>query len=566
MSGFEVVAVDLYHAAVSYSGTGPGKFQIEYVVLVSADDSAFNANDFTANLVSADDGKQMTLSPAEFSKKKELGCYDEVLFYEFRYRSNLDLNNTEFVDFKNKCRLRFDMKICCVNSNAFNTTANAVQNIYVYTERNTCDGGQDIYSPRPDPFAFKYMGFGMELYPFLNAQDAVEYDEVRCYFAMPMDAPSSVIALRSGFAFDQPIQTNSNSFKLDSATGNIYAEPSTCGDLGMVFFSLKQFQNFSNKDVEISDSRIFYKLKVQEFSGNNAPEFIDANDVEVCAGDEVVLVIKTDDKVKIPVPPQKTPPADSISLKWNRGIPDAVFTIMNPDSQFQTGRLVWQTQVSDARKKPYAFTVTARDNHCPFNLTSTKTISIHVNPYPVASREIRHTADSGIAIRINEKDSFHFFNTVTISFLQNGKIIKSTDSIEFASNHSYESNNVKDYVTTKFPGKYVMQTVVENEPNCLAVYTDTVELFSIGIREIQNAQFSVYPNPANESIRISCGSLFNNTNDFTLRIFSTSGALVEEIFLPDLLAPISVSELPSGIYILELNCDGKSGYSRLGVE
>jgi len=73
----------------------------------------------------------------------------------------------------------------------------------------------------------------------------------------------------------------------------------------------------------------------------------------------------------------------------------------------------------------------------------------------------------------------------------------------------------------------------------------------IGIYEYENNFiFSIYPNPANESLNINVD--LANTKNMTMNIYNSLGALVKTSLIEQHTQQINVSDLSTGFYIVEL--------------
>mgnify|MGYP003631315907 CR=1 FL=1 len=88
---------------------------------------------------------------------------------------------------------------------------------------------------------------------------------------------------------------------------------------------------------------------------------------------------------------------------------------------------------------------------------------------------------------------------------------------------------------------------------------------SIGIEENELANFNVYPNPASESVHIK--GEFLNLRDYTLKVMSTNGMLVQKIEARELSVDqrIDISNLPAGIYLVNIQAGNENQSFRLSV-
>jgi hypothetical protein len=99
---------------------------------------------------------------------------------------------------------------------------------------------------------------------------------------------------------------------------------------------------------------------------------------EINCCQQICFTIVSDDKQFIPPPPNKPSQPDTLSLTWNRGIAGATFTTVDPKARLKAGKFCWTPILSQVSAIPYTFTVTATDNACPKNESTTRSYSIKV--------------------------------------------------------------------------------------------------------------------------------------------------------------------------------------------
>jgi hypothetical protein len=67
------------------------------------------------------------------------------------------------------------------------------------------------------------------------------------------------------------------------------------------------------------------------------------------------FTVTSDDKQFIPPPPAKANPPDTVRLTWNRGIPGATFTVVDPKARLQSGKFCWTPKKNQASDLPLHF-------------------------------------------------------------------------------------------------------------------------------------------------------------------------------------------------------------------
>ena len=102
-------------------------------------------------------------------------------------------------------------------------------------------------------------------------------------------------------------------------------------------------------------------------------------------------------------------------------------------------------------------------------------------------------------------------------------------------------------------------TVSDGNETASASVTFTV-LDNTDVNEIESANVSVYPNPASSTINI------NGLNDFAnleVKVVNIQGQVVMTVVNS---LEINVKDIESGIYFLNINCDGTQIIKRIVVE
>ena len=77
-----------------------------------------------------------------------------------------------------------------------------------------------------------------------------------------------------------------------------------------------------------------------------------------------------------------------------------------------------------------------------------------------------------------------------------------------------------------------------------------------GIQNISNEAISVFPNPTHDMLNIK----FNNQENLLVKIYSINGQKVKEA--TTIANQVNISELPNGMYFVELNVNGKTVHQK----
>lgn len=120
-----------------------------------------------------------------------------------------------------------------------------------------------------------------------------------------------------------------------------------------------------------------------------------------------------------------------------------------------------------------------------------------------------------------------------------------------AGNHDsylWSDNSTGSTLTVTESGTYYV--VVTNEDGCTGTDTINVEIWPLGIEQLQNANIKVYPNPAQDILNIEMDA---EISDVTINIFDSKGSLMMTKAVTNKgLNTLDVSEIPAGIYTLSI--------------
>jgi hypothetical protein len=315
----------------------------------------------------------------------------------------------------------------------------------------------------------------------------VDGDSISYSLIDPRTSKTTSTTYSSGFSAQQPFspyyinakkETNPYSnppagFYFDSIKGHAIFTPVDCNEITIVNVETKEWRKDSSKVYQlVSTSHRELQFTVISCSGNNAPTIQANSEYTICDGEQLCFNITTDDKRLIPPPPMPAPPQDSVSISWNRGIPGASFTVLNPTDTFQTGRFCWTPNLNNTQVETLQFTVKARDNSCPTPGNSHKVISIKVLPAAVLDLGPDTTIGKPFNLTLNIGDSI-------------GTYIWSTGD-------STKSISVNDW------GTYW----VEMRNECDTLRDSIMVTQSLSIADFESSQFRLYPNPSAGNFQI----------------------------------------------------------------
>lgn len=301
---------------------------------------------------------------------------------EYKLVTTLDISSFK----KNGCcEVTITWSQCCRNR-GINTGA-ASQNFYTEGRLNVCQSPCDN-SPVFNSQAVSIFCLGRDVIINAGAHDIDtingRVDSLVYSFADPNTSASSKTTWKSpfssqkpisylGFPKTYPIDKFPFGFHLDSVTGQLMFRPMKLEQTVLVI-KVEEYRNGK----KIGQVRRDAQIIIIKCSNNTPPVISGVNCAKpkqqnftmfACAGATVCFNICTSDGDK----------NDTVTIGWDRGIPDASFTVANQGKlKREIGRFCW-TPSSYSPNKPHRFVVTAKDNSCPVNGISQRVFTIYVS-------------------------------------------------------------------------------------------------------------------------------------------------------------------------------------------
>jgi len=390
---------------------------------------------------------------------------------------------------KNGC-CNFELSVLLYVRNVGITTGQRQQPFYTSCELNAClDECNSSPALTNDPVAILCCN---QPYVFNNgAIDTANYDSISYSFAPAFRARNQRCTYSSNKSPENPITiydpTGRNTVNpnanppigmfLDKRNGDLIFTPTKCDEVAVVVMQMTEWRKDSTgKYQKIGATRRDMQFIVTRCPDNNPPRITNTKfNYSVCEGDQICFNVTTDDKVFVPPPPAPTPDPDTVQLRWNRGIPGASFTIIDPTARLKTGRFCWTPPIGAASSLPYTFTATVEDDACPMNASATRAFQIFVKPKAEAERNIdtlpcgEYSVESILAPNFDEPARYRWQLMDT-----NRRIIFDRKKGYFKSTGSFLTSQKQDTILFRSGGTYIIQHTVINQPNCETTYYDTL--------------------------------------------------------------------------------------------
>ncbi|MEK0420353.1 MAG: hypothetical protein RLZZ161_204, partial [Bacteroidota bacterium] len=405
---------------------------------------------------------------------------------EHTYETTIDISKAPFSTSglgSTYCELNIAYNQCC--RNAAITTGATWADFWTTATINVCNLNKSKNKCNTTPvFTNVPIAYACcnQTYYFNNgALDTVDYDSLS-YKMVPALAgvPSTSVPYTSPFSFKYPVTPycippgkvdcvpNTSTkpprgFWLDTSSGDLVFTPTKCDEVAVLVLEVTEWRrDTAKKWVWVGKTRRDMQVVVKDDCGyNKAPTIEGPTTNKVCEGDKICF--KIDGKDETFVPNQTIP--DTVQLKWNRGIPGATFTILNPKDREKTAEFCWQTKVGQASDVSYSFTVTATDDHCPKPSQAIRGFKVKVNPRAYSSRKYTKLKCGRLAWDASVPAGFKGTPTYRWSL---------RDSL--ASKEYYYSTRKTDTFRYSKGGKYIMVHTVNNSDNCPTIYRDTIIL------------------------------------------------------------------------------------------
>lgn len=261
----------------------------------------------------------------------------------------------------------FSYTLCCRN-NAINTIQNpGGQSIYVSAMVNNlnfpCNNSPQFSNP---PLSYPCVG---QTTCFNHGANDPDNDSLVYSLVAPQTGPNTTVTYINPYTAQQPLPSNPP-VTINPVTGDICMSP-TMQIVTVVAVRVEEWKD------GILKGRVQRDIQIRSVNCNNTnPTLLGINGAgkftdTICAGILNTFQI-----------PSFDPDANQIvTMTWNNGITGATFTVNNNPNP--TGTFSWTPSYNQISNQPYCFTVTVKDNACPFNGTQTFSFCLYVKGFQV---------------------------------------------------------------------------------------------------------------------------------------------------------------------------------------
>lgn len=256
----------------------------------------------------------------------------------------------------------FSFTLCCRNA-SINTIVNpASENIYVEAVLNNLNfscNSSPVFSNPPVPFVC--IG---QPYCFNNGSSDVNGDSLSYTLITPRTSASTTVIYNSPYSASQPL-LSSPAVTFNTVTGDMCMSPTQI-EVTVFAVLVKEWRN----GIFVGSVMRDIQLRTIVCSNNN-PYVNGINNtgqysITACAGAPVNFTVSSFDVDSL----------QNVSISWNNAIAGASFT--SSAGARPTATFSWTPGTADIGTAPHCFTVTVRDDNCPYNGSQTYAFCITI--------------------------------------------------------------------------------------------------------------------------------------------------------------------------------------------
>lgn len=266
----------------------------------------------------------------------------------------------------------FGFVFCCRNS-VINTIQNpGGQNIYLQAYLNNIaapGNSSPLFSNRPVPYTAIAQN-----YNFNHGAVDADGDSLIYRLITPATSPTTTVNYIAPFTASQPLASNP-AMTFNSVTGDIAMTPSQL----LVTVMAVRVEEWRNG---VLIGSVVRDIQLQVISNaNSLPQPGNINvtasrSIGVCVGQTLSFTINSTD-------PDTN---QTVTMNWNNAIPNSSFVVSSGSRP--TGTFTWTPTLADVSNAPHFFTVTVKDNNCPFVGSQTYAYGITVSGLSATSTAV----------------------------------------------------------------------------------------------------------------------------------------------------------------------------------
>lgn len=362
----EAFASHAQSADISYRCLGGNQYQVS--LSFYRDCAGVNApTTATVNITSASCGQNLTatLSPIpgtgidvspicnQLTTQCSGGTYPGVQEFIYRGVITLPVQCTDWV---------FSFNLCCRNASIGTIVNPSAENIYVEAHLNNLNypcNSSPTFSNAPIPFVC--VG---QPYCFNNGSSDIDGDSLSYTLITPATSATSTVTYNTPYSAIQPL-SSSPLVSFNTLTGDMCMSPT---QMQVTVFALlvKEWRN------GILIGSVMRDIQLRTINCTNSNPYISGINgtgqytLAACAGVPINFTINTFDPDT----------AQNLTITWNNGISGGTFTPSGGSRP--TATFSWTPTAADISNVSRCFTVTVKDDNCPYNGNQTYAFCITV--------------------------------------------------------------------------------------------------------------------------------------------------------------------------------------------
>ncbi|MCB9240190.1 MAG: T9SS type A sorting domain-containing protein [Flavobacteriales bacterium] len=404
------------------------------------------------------------------------------------YKDTVDFTDSAYSGLlKNGCSVYFEYQSCCRNSSINTGAANLT--LYSYAMLNICKAPTNSSPKHTTPPKF-ISCCNQPIFHNIGAVDSLNHDSLSYSLDQPLKCYGCPISYGSGYPitayfpgtlkppYNNPGANPPIGTYLNPETGDFIVTPVKCDEITTLVFKVNEWRKDSTGTYQlIGTTRQDVVFVVKTCPTNNPPTLSGPYLYSVCPGDSICFRVTTNDQMVSSGGGKQ----DSVDISWDRGIPQATFTLDHDSIRFQSGLFCWRPHDSMSSSLPYQFHVTARDDACPLNAVVTRSYNVLVKPRAKADIVTTSLPCSKLSVEARNLSNYNAassFRWMVLDTMGNPLFTHSRTDPVFKNGQTISSLK-KDTIQFRTSGVYILSLTVNNGAKCGSTIYDTIRVDSV---------------------------------------------------------------------------------------
>ncbi|MDP2174470.1 MAG: T9SS type A sorting domain-containing protein [Bacteroidota bacterium] len=247
---------------------------------------------------------------------------------------------------------------------------------------------------------------------------------------------------------------------------NIHFTPTKCNEKSVFKYRINQYRYNPQTNANELTGYVQREMVLQTFNhkDNNPPFFIGNNKHGVCEDNKICFRINSEDA---PFLPNQTI-ADTIDMKWNYGIPDASFKILDSNARVKEGEFCYIPKYLSHRPRVEYFAVIAEDRNCH----SFSSKGYMITTFPTVRSKPNYQNIKGCNMITMKNSVLGDSNFLKTSLFYSYRVRKISPQSQVV----YTSTKAIDTFRYHTSGRYVIESYIRQTYNCFYTNFDTFDV------------------------------------------------------------------------------------------